>query len=251
MAEFASYYYEKGTKEIMSPHPLKPFKGDWNSWNSKTIRFQELAYIGDEKNITLYFKPIDDKQASFSNKEKQVSPVENPCYFSLSGESEFEKIFRSILLAYLEPFTCYGKNELALGDILKATILVEQVKSPEQDLSDFLLHTCTKPLGFLKKFKKLESPEFLTQEMIKLIEPTENKWSGSSSKGQTELEKAKDRVALLKEYLHSESLDDVWNLVLGGESISFNEMSIISYGLAMGYESAWQELLRRAAKPAE
>lgn len=248
MTEFVTYYYERGLKEIMNPHPLKPYKDDWNRWNSKVIRFTELAFVGDEKNVTLYFKPVDDKQAGFSNKEKEVVPVEHPCYFSLGGDSDFEKVFRGVLLSYLEPLTCYAKNELTLGDILKAVILVEQVKAPEQDLSEFLTQVCVKPLGFLKKFKKLEEPKFLTPDKIKLIEPSDNKSSHSTyAKGQTELEKAKDRIASLKEYLHSETLDDVWNLVIGeGGSLSFNEMSVISYGLAMGYEAAWQELLKVA-----
>lgn len=249
MAEFQSYYYEKGLKEIMNPHPLKPFKDDWASWGTKTTRFTELVYIGDEKNITLYFQPIDDKQVSFSDKNKQMSPVENPCYFSLSGESEFEKIFRAILLAYLEPLVYYKKAELSFAEILKAVILVEQVKQPEQDLGEFLRETCTRPLGFLKKFQVLEKPEFLEPSTIKLIEPA-TKWSGGNSKpaGQTELEKAKDRLQLLQEHLCVANLEELWNLILADKSleVSFTELSVLSYGLAMGYELAYTELLGMA-----
>ena len=123
MAEFISSYHEKFNPKIKQPHRIRLFELGKFVPIGRFIRFQELAYTGNEENITLYWVPIDDKQIAFVNGYDEI-PITGVCYCPINGNSKYQEAFRLLLCELLKPLTIYQDGELMLDKIIVASELL-------------------------------------------------------------------------------------------------------------------------------
>ncbi|HCA95923.1 MAG TPA: hypothetical protein DEP38_15255 [Cyanobacteria bacterium UBA9226] len=165
MTEFVSSYHEILNSKIEQPHRIRLFELNKFVPIGRFIRFQELAYTGNEENITLYWVPSDDRQIKFVRGHDDETPITGVCYCSINGVSKYQEAFRLLVCELLKPLTIYQDGELALDKIIVATELLK-IQYPISFRYDYFAI-----FEGILSWKIKEKPDFLDTSVFRLFEP--------------------------------------------------------------------------------
>lgn len=229
MAEFEIKYHAQYCKELKSPHQLKPFGNppNWGQWLTKTLRFKELVFTGDSDNITLYFLP-ENGQINWIGENGDTKEVSTPMYISFSGDGDYEKGARFLLLNFLEKNTHYSEGEFSLGIFSTVGSTLKELDDGDDKKQAITIGMKRTLKNFI--FEKLDENDWGIKD-VKVI-------GKSNYNNQQKTEEAKARLAML---LEATEAKDVPHLVELLKTSKKAQEAWCIIGMLVGNNAAWEQ----------